>query len=80
MMKRLFLIVAVSVLFPALAVAQGTGFAFQRRLKNDANSAKGNVKLQFKLFNALSGGVSALTSKENRARQLRVSPDFFSSN
>lgn len=55
-MKRLFLIIAFVILFPVLAMAQGTGFNFQGRLNDGSNPANGQYDLQFRLYNAVTGG------------------------
>ena len=43
-------------LLAGAAFAQTTAFNFQGRLNDGANPANGNVELQFKLFDAISGG------------------------
>ena len=55
-MKKVFLMIALTVLFPALAAAQGTAFNFQGRLNDGANPANGNFEMQLKLYDSLSGG------------------------
>ena len=55
-MKKVFLMIALTVLFPALAAAQGTAFNFQGRLNDGAYPANGNFKMQLKLYDSLSGG------------------------
>ncbi len=68
-MKKLFLIIAFALLIPAAAAAQGTGFNFQGRLNDGANPANGSYDLQFRLFNAITGGtqIGSLAARPNTA-------------
>lgn len=55
-MRKLFLIFVLILLIPAATLAQGTGFNFQGRLNDGSNPANGSYDLQFRLFNAITGG------------------------
>lgn len=69
-MKKLFLIVALTIVFPALVAAQGTGFNFQGHLNDGTNPANGQYDLQFRLYNAVAGGA------QRSARHFRVRRQF----
>ncbi|MCY7375206.1 MAG: hypothetical protein LH472_04455 [Pyrinomonadaceae bacterium] len=66
-MKKLFLVFALTVLFPVLAAAQGTGFNFQGRMNDGTNPANGSYDLQFRLYDAIMGGtpIGALAARPN---------------
>src|SRR5580765_6468159 len=55
-MKTLIFIYAVILLVPAAVPAQSTGFNFQGRLNDGASAASGNVQLEIRLYDALTGG------------------------
>jgi hypothetical protein len=55
-MKKLILLVALLVLFSGAALAQGNAFSFQGKLNDGANPANGRYDLEFKLFDAITGG------------------------
>lgn len=48
--------IALTILFSSIAAAQSTAFNFQGRLNDGANPANGNVEMQLKLYDSLSGG------------------------
>jgi hypothetical protein len=66
-MKRLLLAFAMLFAFSAFAAAQTTAFNFQGRLNDGNNPANGRYDLQFKLFDAITGGnqVGATLDKPN---------------
>ena len=55
-MKKSILLVALTVLLPVFAAAQGTAFSFQGRLNDGSNPANGNYDLQFRLYDAIASG------------------------
>src|SRR5260221_618870 len=55
-MKNLILILAFIALIPLEALAQSTAFTFQGRLNNGTVGATGNVQLELRLFDSLTGG------------------------
>ena len=55
-MRKLIFIFVLVLLIPAAALAQGNAFNFQGRLNDGTNPANGQYDLQFKLFDAITGG------------------------
>src|SRR5881394_3612531 len=55
-MKKVILIFSVVLLIPISALAQSTAFTFQGRLNDGTTAASGNVQLQIRLYDSLSGG------------------------
>ncbi len=55
-MKQILLIVTIVCLCALTSQAQTTAFNFQGRLNDGSNPANGRYDLQFKLFNAITGG------------------------
>ena len=55
-LRRLFIVSMFTALTAATAFAQTTAFNFQGRLNDGANPANGNVEMQFKLYDSLTGG------------------------
>jgi len=55
-MKKQILLVALLVLFSGAAFAQGNAFSFQGKLNDGTNPANGRYDLEFKLFDAITGG------------------------
>lgn len=55
-MKNLILIYALILLIPVAALAQSTAFTFQGRLNDGSAAASGNVQLEVRLYDALTGG------------------------
>ncbi|HEY0461371.1 MAG TPA: hypothetical protein VGC97_19710 [Pyrinomonadaceae bacterium] len=66
-MKKVFLILALTVLFSSFASAQSTAFSFQGRLNDGTNPANGRYDLEFRLFNTITGGaqIGAVLSRPN---------------
>ena len=72
-MSRKFILssIFISFLFAALAadaaLAQGTGFNFQGRLNDGTNPANGRYDLQFRLYDAITGGnqIGTIVSRPN---------------
>jgi hypothetical protein len=50
------LVILLTVILPGSGVAQTTTFTYQGKLTDSGNLANGNYDMQFKLFDALSGG------------------------
>jgi hypothetical protein len=55
-MKKSILLFALLILFPAAIWAQGNAFSFQGKLNDGTNPANGRYDLEFKLFDAVTGG------------------------
>ncbi len=55
-LKRFFITSMFIVLTTATALAQSTAFSFQGRLNDGTNPANGRYDLEFRLFNAITGG------------------------
>jgi len=55
-MEKVILIFSLALLIPISALAQSTAFTFQGRLNDGTTAASGNVQLQMKLYDSLSGG------------------------
>jgi hypothetical protein len=55
-MKHLIAVCLFLLLLAAMASAQGNGFSFQGRLNDGTNPANGSYDLQFKLYDAVTGG------------------------
>ncbi len=68
-MKKLILIITLTIMLPVFAAAQGTAFNFQGRLNDGTNPANGAYDLQFKLFDAITGGtqIGSTISRPNTA-------------
>ncbi len=68
-MRNILLVCALIVLLPILAAAQGNTFNFQGRLNDGTNPANGAYDLQFKLFDAITGGtqIGSTISRPNTA-------------
>lgn len=68
-MKKIILIITLTFMLPIFAAAQGTAFNFQGRLNDGTNPANGSYDLQFKLFNAATGGtqIGSTVSRPNTA-------------
>lgn len=55
-MKKIILIITLTIMLPVFAAAQGNAFNFQGRLNDGTNPANGSYDMQFRLFNAITGG------------------------
>ena len=68
-MKTIASVLTVLCFLAAIIQAQTTAFNFQGRLNDGANPANGNFEIQFKLYDALSGGtqIGATVSRPNVA-------------
>jgi hypothetical protein len=55
-MKKTIAILALVLLIPAAAAAQGNSFNFQGRLNDGTSPANGSYDLQFRLYDAILGG------------------------
>lgn len=55
-MKNLILVIALALLIPTAAAAQGNAFSFQGRLNDGATPANGSYDLQFRLYDSITGG------------------------
>lgn len=58
-MKQLFLIVAIICALNGLTRAQTTAFNFQGRLNDGSNPANGRYDLEFRLYDAATGGTQS---------------------
>ena len=54
--KKIILIITLTIMLPVFAAAQGSAFNFQGRLNDGANPANGAYDLQFQLYDAITGG------------------------
>ncbi len=68
-MKKIILIITLTIILPVFAAAQGNAFNFQGRLNDGTNPANGGYDLQFSLFNAIKGGtqIGATIARPNTA-------------
>src|SRR5215813_5518921 len=57
------LLLSLSLLWSATAVAQSTAFTYQGKLTDMGNLANGQYDLQFKLFDALAAGTQQGTAQ-----------------
>ncbi len=66
-MKKIILIFALILLIPTAVLAQSSAFSFQGRLNDGTNPANGRYDLEFKLFNAITGGtlIGVVVSRPN---------------
>ncbi|CAN5382907.1 hypothetical protein BH10ACI1_BH10ACI1_17870 [soil metagenome] len=55
-MKKVFLMIALTILFSSFVAAQGNGFSFQGRMNDGTNPANGQYDMQFSLYTSISGG------------------------
>ena len=55
-MKKVFLTIALTMLFSSFVAAQGNAFSFQGRMNDGTNPANGQYDMQFSLFNGVTGG------------------------
>lgn len=66
-LKRFFIILMFIVLTATGSLAQSSAFSFQGRLNDGANPANGRYDLEFRLFNAITGGtqIAAVVLRPN---------------
>lgn len=67
MMKRILISLAFAVMTATITYAQGTAFNFQGRLNDGTNPANGRYDLQFRLYDAITGGnpIGSLLTRPN---------------